>query len=301
MQIVVRQISGLGNQLFQYAAGRYFANKYRSHLRIAIDPPQRAFSHGYPRPFLLTEYQIDAPFAPPTGFDRAVLATRQPFSILGSAARRLFRIQTFAEKLEERYKFHPELNIHRDTRTVYLVGYWQAYKFAAAVEQELRSELQFSHPATGINLEIQNRIKDDPESVSLHLRRGDYTLAAEGNIALDFAYYERSIQHMLERLTEPTFYIFSDDMEFARQVVPRHLRAVFVDHNDARTAHEDMRLMSSCRNHILANSSFSWWGAWLNPRSDKLVTVPKYWLLTPDSFFPDLVPPGWTILDNRRA
>jgi hypothetical protein len=133
--------------------------------------------------------------------------------------------------------------------------------------------------------------------VSLHVRRGDYTLAAEGKIALPLSYYASAIAYCQARLEDPTFFVFSDDMEFARANLPGNPRAVFVDHNDDASSHEDLRLMSACRHHIIANSSFSWWGAWLNPRADKIVYAPKYWLLNRDSYFPDLFPASWLLDD----
>ncbi len=129
------------------------------------------------------------------------------------------------------------------------------------------------------------------------MRRGDYTLAIEGNRTLPLDFYIRAIAHMRERLRNPVFFIFSDDIAFARANLPADLPAFFVDHNDDQTSHEDLRLMSACHHHIIANSSFSWWGAWLNPRPDKIVLAPRYWMLTPDSYFPELLPPTWIIVD----
>ncbi len=145
------------------------------------------------------------------------------------------------------------------------------------------------------------RIGKCTNPVSLHVRRGDYTLAAEGNIALPLDYYTRSISICRERLADPTFFVFSDDIAFARKNLPHDIRAVFIDHNDDASSHEDLRLMSSCRHHIIANSTFSWWGAWLNPRLDKLVVAPKHWYLTQDSYYPELLPPGWILCDTLRS
>jgi hypothetical protein len=114
---------------------------------------------------------------------------------------------------------------------------------------------------------------------------------------LSKAYYERAISHILTRNPRSTFFVFSDDTAFAREWARAHPRMVVVDHNDENLAHEDLRLMSLCRHHIIANSTFSWWAAWLNPRSDKLVIAPKKWLgfdtvKTPIAF------PGWTLVDT---
>jgi hypothetical protein len=168
---------------------------------------------------------------------------------------------------------------------------------AQAVEGKLRKELSFRKPPIGHNAEMIDTVLAAEQSVSLHIRRGDYTSAAEGNIALPMDYYERAITAMRERLPKAKFFVFSDDMAFARANLPQGFPAVFVDHNDDYTSHEDLRLMSNCRHHIIANSSFSWWGAWLNPHEDKMVIAPRQWLLKPDSVFPELTPPGWQLFD----
>lgn len=178
-----------------------------------------------------------------------------------------------------------------------MVGYWQAHRIADEYADKLRPSLQFSKRASGRNLEILNKIRASQNPVSLHIRRGDYTLAAEGNIALPINYYYRAIALMRQHLTVPTFFIFSDDIAYAKQNLPADLNAVFVDHNNDFSSHEDLRLMSSCHHHIIANSTFSWWGAWLNPREDKIVYAPRQWLLKPDSVYPDLIPPAWRLLD----
>ncbi len=122
-------------------------------------------------------------------------------------------------------------------------------------------------------------------------------IPATGRAELPFEYYANAISRLRKRLVDPTFFIFSDDIRSVKEYLPRNIRAVFVDHNDDFSAHEDMRLMSSCRHHIIANSTFSWWGAWLNPRSDKVVIAPRQWDVTEKSFYPDLLPPSWTLTD----
>jgi len=213
------------------------------------------------------------------------------------AFKRLRGIQVVTEAIEQRYIFMQDLPLQNNVQVIYLVGYWQAHRLADEIADELRMEFCFKEPAQGKNLEILKQIQQSKNSVSLHVRRGDYTLAAEGNIALPIDYYSHAISLFRERLDEPTFFVFSDDMAFTKEHLPKGLRAVFVDHNDASSSHEDLRLMSSCHHHIIANSTFSWWGAWLNPRADKMVLAPKYWLLKRNSYYPDLLPSNWMLAD----
>lgn len=297
MQIVVRQISGLGNQLFQYAAGQYYARRYGASLRVVVETPQKSTSHGYPRPVLLSNFSIPEPIDVMHFRDRLFLSKKKSLQPLLSRMKHVLRTQVFEENFSMRYQFLQDIPIQDNVQTLYIVGYWQAYRIAEENVAGLRSSFKFRKPASGKNLEVLKKIQTSRYPVSLHMRRGDYTLAAEGNIALPLDYYYRAIAQFRERLDHPTFFVFSDDIQFAKENLPAGLDAVFVDHNDDFSSHEDLRLMSACRHHIIANSTFSWWGAWLNAQDDKIVYAPKQWLLKPDSVYPDLMPPQWILLD----
>jgi len=295
MQIVSRQLSGLGNQLFQYAAARYYSAKYAAVMRLGIDLPQNATSHGYPRPYLLSHFRIKAPALALTCADRLMISEKPSRRLLKQVYRRARGIQVFTEPVAQRYSFIPDLPIEPKVRTLYLIGYWQAYQFVNSVAEELRQEFQFRDPPTGKTLAVLNHIRQQQNPVSLHMRRGDFTLAVEGNIALPMDYYRRGIDYLRERLHHPLFFVFSDDIAFARANLPSGLPAIFVDHNDDSTAYDDLRLMSACHHHLIANSTFSWWGAWLNPRAEKIVYAPRYWQLRSGSYYPELFPPAWTL------
>jgi hypothetical protein len=102
------------------------------------------------------------------------------------------------------------------------------------------------------------------------------------------------MQTINDRLSNPTFFVFSDDIAFARENLPKGDNIVYVDHNDEANGCEDFRLMSACSHNIIANSTFSWWGAWLNPNPAKLVCAPMSWHnINPDVSYPDLIPPSW--------
>ena len=293
MQVVIRQNSGLGNQLFQYAAGLYYSKRYQARMEMARDVPKHRQSHGYPRPFLLSHFSISSPVRALTLFERLLFSPRWD----ASAVRRALGIQGFAEPFERRFTFLKDVPLERGTGVLYLWGFWQTYRIVEEVADQARREFSFREPPRGKNLEVLERIRQCRCPISLHVRRGDYTLAAEGQIALPMDYYSRAISICRERFGNPTFFVFSDDMPFARDNLPL-ADAVFVDHNDSFSSHEDLRLMSSCHHHIIANSSFSWWGAWMNARRDKTVLAPKHWYLRADSYYPELLPPTWILLDT---
>ncbi len=115
------------------------------------------------------------------------------------------------------------------------------------------------------------------------------------DLVLPPEYYIRAIEHMKDRLGNPTFFVFSDEPSFAHQLAANRRDCIVVDHNDAESAHEDLRLMSLCHHHIIANSTFSWWGAWLNPRKDKAVIAPSRWLGFKTSSV-EIALPSWCLL-----
>jgi hypothetical protein len=297
LRLAVRHFSGLGNQLFQYAAGRYYAQRYGGSLRMVIDPPQRAVSNGCPRPFLLSRFRIPVPAESLLLLGhRVALSPRWGME----AARRAAGMQVWIQEAEDRQTFQPELPVRSGVRVLFLEGYWQTYKTAEAVGPELRDELQFRESAVDKNRDMLERIQQCGNAISVHVRRGDYKLAAEGQRALPLAYYAKGMAYFQERLSDPVFFVFSDEIAWARENLPRDAPMVFVDHNDDFSSHEDLRLMSGCRHHVIANSTFSWWGAWLNPRPDRVVVAPKHWRMTAGSYYPDLLPPDWVLFDSDR-
>jgi hypothetical protein len=302
MQIVVKQTSGLGNQLFQYAAGKCVAKRYGASLRIAHELPRMLASHGHARPVLLQHFAIPIPVRKSNPFDRLVMSGRPRLQRIGQWARAAGAIQIVRQS-PERCMLHQQIKIAAGTRMVYLQGFWQDYSMVREVEAELRRELWLVEPLRGRNLEIAKRIAAARNPVSLHLRRGDYGTFFGECMMLPLAYYQHAISHILEQDRQSTFFVFSDDVAFAQDWLRGDPRFVLVDHNDEASAHEDLRLMALCRHHIIANSTFSWWGAWLNARRDKQVIAPARWLGF-DTTKIAIACPEWTLLDTelpRRA
>jgi hypothetical protein len=295
MQIVVKQSSGLGNQLFQYAAGRYLAKRHGASLRIAHQLPRLLVSHGHARSVLLQRFAITAPVREASAFDRVVVTDQPRLQGAAQFVRRLRRVQVIRQA-PDTCLFHQDLQIAQGTRMVYLQGFWQDHAIVREVENDLRRELTLVDPLRGRNLEVAKRIAAARNPVSIHLRRGDYGPFFGEHMMLPVAYYQHAISHMMNQDRQCTFFVFSDDVPFAKDWLRGDPRFLVVDHNDEAAAHEDLRLMSLCRHHIIANSTFSWWGAWLNPRSDKCVIAPARWLGV-DTASTALACPGWTLLD----
>jgi hypothetical protein len=292
--LIIVQKRGLGNQLFQYAAGLFFAEKYAASLEIAREPDRFAVSFGRPRPFMLSRYCISTPFRTLTLWDRLICSGAPAKRPVAALARLASGSEVYRQPVSEDRTFFDALPVRESAPKVYIEGNFQAHQFPGRVESRLRADLRLREPATGRNLAMLQQIEAAGAAVSLHVRRGDYALWSGGPRVLPIAYYRRAMDAIRQKVPRPTFFVFSDDMAYAREILPPDESVVFVDHNDEHNPHEDLRLMAACRHHIIANSTLSWWGAWLNGKPDKLVCAPVRWgLADPNERMPDLLPASW--------
>jgi hypothetical protein len=240
---------------------------------------------------MLDKFCITTPVRERTFLDRLLRTNSRLVGLVASPIRRIFGAYSHDPHFKIAGEFQSFLPIPVGTKRLYLFGHFQAYQYAQSVEKKLRCELAFREPPSTATVEILNRIRDCKCPVSLHIRRGDYAVLMGGELLLPMTYYDNAIAAILNIYPNATFYVFSDDIDYARANLPNRERMVFVDHNNEESAHEDLRLMSACHHHIIANSSFAWWGAWLNPNEEKVVIAPNSWL--PRLYQPDLIPPTW--------
>jgi hypothetical protein len=169
----------------------------------------------------------------------------------------------------------------------YLVGYWQSERYFADVADQIRAELSLPDPPSGQNRTVAEAIQAGP-SASVHVRRGDY-VGSSTHPVCSRDYYQAAMAELRERLTDPQFFLFSDDPKWCRD----HLASrndVVVAHNGPGSEHEDLRLMSMCDAHVIANSSFSWWGAWLGKPGPTI--APRRWFAD-DRDASAIVPERW--------
>lgn len=291
--IAVKLMGGLGNQMFQYAAARALALEKKTW--VYLDPS-----------FLLTdskgkwtqrEYELGA-FNIQYKFERSgrirflrSLNTNRYARRLSDSKIWFFPYRNFYESGME---FHPEL--FDFPKNTYLHGYFQSEKYFLKHEAVIRKDFSFLELPKGQNIEVLDRIKNS-NSISVHVRRGDYvTLAAasEFHALMGLDYYSAGASHILENGNAPaSFFVFSDDPQWVKENLKLPGETTYVDWNSGANSFEDMRLMSNCKHHIVANSSFSWWGAWLNPNQDKIVVAPKIWFNQPGVNTNDIIPASW--------
>jgi hypothetical protein len=291
--LITNIIGGLGNQMFQYAAARAISLEQGVTLKLDVSD---FLNYGLHQGFELQRI-----------FNCSIeIATAEDVqSVLGwqssSIARRVISRPSMAWLRSTRFVVEPHFNYWNGVRDIqnncYLVGYWQSEKYFLEHLAQIREDFKFKLPMNNRNSELAKQIKE-VNAVSLHVRRGDYannskTTAIHGLCSIE--YYKSAIKYIAERLERPVFYVFSDDIEWVKNNLQIDFPCFYIDHNNGADSFNDMRLMSNCQHHIIANSSFSWWGAWLNPSLDKIVIAPKRWFAN-DNDTSDLIPPHWVKL-----
>lgn len=294
VRVAAQLLGGLGNQLFQYAAGRALAKRLGA--RLVLDCTSR---HAPFRPIVLDRFAIDAEVV----VDAPGKPRRRHFRIPGRLGRRLtdsfhdhvptsYRIGRHAFKVfGERKPFRYDPTFETLSRSTYLIGYWQSYRYFEDAAEQIRREIRPTLAPSETNRSWLSRI-EACNSVCLHVRRGDYLDGnAESPIVCGRSYYGAAIQHISRVRTAPKLFVFSDDIAWCRSAFAEQ-DVTFVDINGPDDAVNDLRLMAACRHHIVANSSLSWWGAWLAHHPEQIVIAPHPWLPGADPDH-DLLPTKW--------
>ncbi len=291
--VIIRAAGGLGNQMFQYAAGRALALTRNAALQLDISA---CGSDGARRDFELQRvFSLDLSIAGSADI-RVVLGWQS-----SQTARRIFSRRGFAALRKKELIAEPHFNywpgLADAPEDCYLVGYWQSEQYFKQHEQTIRSDFRFRHSLTAPNEALANAMQQ-VGAVSLHVRRGDYANDPKTNSVhglCSLAYYQAAITFVAERVESPHFFVFSDDLPWAMENLRLPFPCEYVAGNRGTSSFADMHLMSLCKHHIIANSSFSWWGAWLNPDPHKIVIAPQKWFASGVSV-DDLIPDGWVKL-----
>ena len=283
--ISVRLCGGLGNQLFQYATARRLAHSLGTELVLDTGWYDRIPSGDTPRVYELERYPVYGRL--PTGRERLIFR-----SYGGRILRRLPLPRPWPRYGERQFAFDPAVLSLPDG--TYLDGYWQTERYFADIAPLLRAELTPRLPPGPKDDAVAEQIWDSL-AVAVHVRRGDYVThqpASAHHGTCSLAYYRDAVERVTAGLGPAHFFVFSDDPAWTRENLKFPGPATFVDHNGAATAFQDLRLMSLCRHHILANSSFSWWGAWLAGHPEQRVIAPARWFAN-GADTGDLIPSRW--------
>jgi hypothetical protein len=285
-QIISQATGGLGNQLFQYAFAKELSRIYNLPFKLDL-----SFFDYYE----LHEYSLD-PFTIEKDY-----TTREEIAELNEkdTGNNLFS-SLFKRKIHryEEQKFsYSDHYLKGLSFPLYLKGYWQSEKYFKHVEQEIRADFKVLTPPSEENKHVLDQIKKT-NSIFLHVRRGNYvtdqeTLKFHGSCSK--AYYTSAVKCFQEVVDNPVFYIFSNDIPWSREHMDFDVEKVFVDLNDDSKDYEDFRLMYSCKHAIIANSTFSWWAAYLIENATKQIIAPKQWFANEEmqAQTGDLLPESW--------
>lgn len=290
--IVVKLIGGLGNQLFQYAAGRALADFHNTDLYLDTSflsvNPNGAYTK---RDYDLHAFSIRATIA-----DKTVL---QNFDF--ESSRLLNKLKNIFPSYFSRVIFNEAQSyfnrqFFKLPANTYLNGYWQSEEYFLPSKNKIKDDFKLANPPSekyqSLLLQIKSR-----KSISIHVRRGDYVSLNSANSfhgVLNKDYYQRAFEHFEEINSDFKYFVFSDDLNWCEQHLDFLGDVCFVDGSSLMlSAQEELLLMSNCSNHIIANSSFSWWGAWLNANPEKIVVMPQNWFTNVKSKTINIVPNNW--------
>jgi len=279
--------------MFQYAVGRSLSLRLQTEFKLDISE-----FDGYS---LHQGFELDRVF----GINTHLAAEREIRELLGWQSVPL--IQRLVARLapggrlgrmvcEPHYHYWPGIrNISGDC---YLSGYWQSGEYFSEIEAVIRKDFSFKSFTDDKNRKLADKIQS-VHSVSLHVRRGDYVASAKtnamhGTCSLD--YYRQAIDYINRYVEGVYFFVFSDDIPWVKEnlMIPRGCQ--FVYHNQGQNSFRDMQLMSLCKHHIIANSTFSWWGAWLDAEKTKVVIAPERWFGHDNYSTKNLYPSGWVVM-----
>lgn len=290
--IAVRLMGGLGNQMFQYAVATYLAQRLNTSAVMDKIFFENIADVDTPRHYELDCFNLKEKFMAP-----AKRPIENPESnYLGNLGKLRLAKDKLAGKAwqiyrEPHHNYDPQvLNLPDWT---YLIGYWQTEKYFMDIRQQILKDFSFKTTPSTRNNQLLKEITAT-NSVSLHVRRGDYVSNKHANKfhgTKDLAYYKTALKPVLKQTKNPVLFIFSDDPEWCKQNLKFPLETIYVEGN--KKGSEDLRLMVSCQHNIIANSSFSWWAAWLNQNPNKVVVAPKQWFNDPRVNVTDVIPEAW--------
>jgi len=274
---VVEFKGGLGNQMFQYAFYRALLNRGEK-VKADIRSYTRHKQHNGYELQKIFGIELDLASAQEcvaNGFPKFYFADR----VLRKLGLNINNEHYINIEGVQALQYLPQLLIDMP-QDCYLAGYWQCEKWFSDVQGEVRSSFKFNESnLDGANKALLDNIRRT-NSVSLHVRRGDYNnIPATQNICTLAGYYTPAINFLQERERDLQFFVFSDDVDWCKANLSLD-NCCFVDNNSGDASYRDMQLMSCCKHNIIANSTFSWWGAWLNDNPHKLVIAPSHFFNT---------------------
>ncbi len=289
--IIAKLMGGLGNQMFQYAFGNELASRNHTILKLdtlfLLDRSIQNTKFVF-RNYDLSIFNISKEFATPN--EVAGLSKRTGIRFAEKVLNKILGTKKSYIR-EPSYRFHPAfLNAPDNT---YLEGYWQSEKYFSATSDSLRkTDFTFREPLLDNSQVLLKRIKET-NSVCVHVRRGDFVLNSFHETIAP-SYYTDAERVLRSQVTDPYFFVFSDEIEWCRNNLSFTGNVCFVsDQYTGPKCQDYIRLMSACNHFIISNSSFAWWAVWLSNQKNNLVIAPLKWINGPEHRMADLIPKDW--------
>jgi hypothetical protein len=291
MNIITQLQGGLGNQLFQYAAARALSHKIHSPLLLDQSWFSKTYDNVTPRDFLLPLMNIKGSFI---SYEKAIKRPKKIYRL----AQKFWPIDPFIFVEKTPFRFDSQIGSAPafKRQNLYLMGYWQSYKYFESIKSILQSEIS---PKNSLDSHYQNYLEqiNTSESAMVHVRRGDYIDLASaarihGFIGLD--YYQKGMQSILEKNSDTQFFVFSDDLEWAKENLPHQDKCKFIESiSSSNAVIQELELMTHCQHYLIANSSLSWWAAWLSKNPNGSVICPSQWTTDSSVNWSELLPSSW--------
>lgn len=277
MLSVVRIKGGLGNQMFQYA---FFISLKKKHpfSFYLFDLTESLYCHS--------GYQFDYIFHTKTFFYWKVYRRIKKYCPCFFYHTQNISQENSLQFSDQYFKPSGAINIFD--------GYWQSEKYFTDSSKKIRSLYHFNEELLNDSSRQLKNSMNECAYVSVHIRRGDYLSLSDHLGICNISYYQKAISYIKTTVKNPIFVFFSDDIPWVKEHF-QEKSAIYVDWNQGKDSWQDMYLMSRCKHNIVANSSFSWWGAWLNNNPLKIVVAPKQWFKYSPNY--DIIPDGWITID----
>mgnify|MGYP000847083475 CR=1 FL=1 len=298
--IITKIFQGLGNQFFQYAFGLARAKQLNTSLKIDSRYFEKhaevtQWGYTYKRDFGLNRFNISSEEATEQEIDSVChpLGKTLAQKLLNQYRIKLAPKQHKFFVKEERLTYNPKFN-HLLNNT-YVEGYFTDERYFGAVREQLQQEFTLKNLPSETNLKLIEKIQNC-NSVCISIRRTNFlNNPLHGTCGEE--YYYKAMDVIAERIENPVFFVFSDDNAWINRYFESKYDCVFVQHNFP-DFYEDFRLMVNCKHHIIPNSTFPWWAAWLSDYSSKIVIAPMHWLNTTDFDHSSYVPSSWIKIDH---
>lgn len=280
---IVRFLGGLGNQMFQYAFYKAIQNKF-SNVKADLSSFKSEHHHN--------GYELERIFD--ISVDEASVFMSGIYNIQNQKwiYRKLRQLLDLKKSYhEEQLNFSFDPKIFSDSKSGYYYGFWQNEKYYAHISSQIRKDFEFKPLTDNQNIDILDKI-NQTNSISIHVRRGDYVAHPSFGGVCEKDYYQKAIQKIHQQVINAKFFIFSNDINWCMNNLETE-NCDFISWNTGTNSYIDMQLMSNCKHNIIANSSFSWWAAWLNANPDKIVIGPQKWLNETKYDTSTLMPADW--------